>query len=702
MRSLKTPVSRYLTVAFALIVTLILGVSIYSFYTFEQLISNARLLSHSSEVINQTQSMLSFAIDMETGQRGFVITGDEDFLNPYYKAQDTIEVVLNKLNELTEGKPSKERVKIIKDLMNRQNSWNQMIIALRRESFDRAQTLVTTGTGMMIMDSIRQVILQVQDEERQLTESRSAIVGNQLRQFQAALTGILTLMASLAAMLYILLKTYLKSKAVTIDALNKSNEEIRNLYDQAPCGYLSVDDQLILTNINQTLLTWMGYAQTEVLGKMKYQDLLSDESRVRFERAFKEDFEVYLEKGYVMDLEFDFRRKDGSTFPVLVNSIATFDETGKFLKSRTTVFDNTKRKQAEQSLVLAYDKICDLYDHAPCGYHSLDASGLFVDVNETELRWLGYRREELVGMMRIQEILTDQSKTIFAETFPSFKTSGKINDLELEFVRKDGTTFFVLINATAIYDKEGNFVRSRSTANDHTARKEAEKMASQLLKELEAFTYSVSHDLRAPLRSIIGYANILEEDHGALLNSEGKRTISVISNSARRMGQLIDDLLEFSRLGKLDLIKSNVNMDSLVRELIDEQMSKETGRKVDLNIGALGLVKADTSMIRQVWVNLISNAFKYSRNSEIRKVKVGRMELPDGAKFFIQDSGVGFDMQYKHKLFEVFQRLHGIRDFEGTGVGLAIVRRIIEKHGGQVSAQGVPGKGATFSFSLPN
>ncbi len=703
MKSFKTHFGRYLLVGFGLVIALSIGLSVYSFHTFQGLISTTRLLSRSATIISQTESMLSLAIDMETGQRGFVITGDENFLMPYKRAQDTIQFVLSELSELVAGSPQGEaRMINIQNLLARQNAWNRMIIAQRKENFDLARATVSSGEGMMIMDSIRQSIHQIQDSERQLIEIRSTMVGIKLQKFQAALTGMLTLMASMAVVLFILIRIYLNGRSETIKALNKSNDEIRDLYDLAPCGYLSVDDRIVLTNINQTLLDWMGYAREEVLGKMKYHDLLSDESRIRFVQSFEQEFEVYIEKGYVMDLEFDFKRKDGSIFPVLVNSIATFDDSGNFLKSRTTVFDNTKRKMAEQGLAIAYEKIRDLYDHAPCGYHSLDANGLFVDINETQLRWLGYSREEMVGKMQLPDILTDDSKEIFSNNFPIFKKQGHLANVELEFVRKDKSTFFVLVNASALYDENGVFVQSRSTVNDHTARKEAEEKATQLVKELEAFTYSVSHDLRAPLRSINGYAKILEEDYGGQLDSEGKRTIGIISNNAMRMGQLIDDLLEFSRMGRLDVRKSDVDIDSLVKETIDEQMTKKNGRKVELTISPLGVVKADRSMIKQVWINLISNAFKYSRNKKITCIAVGKNELPDAIQFYVKDNGAGFDMEYAHKLFEVFQRLHKIQDFEGTGVGLALVRRIVERHGGQVWAQSIPGQGATFSFSLPN
>lgn len=700
MKSFKAHFGQYLFIGFGSVIVLIMGLSIYSFHTFQQLINTARLLSHSAAIISRTEYMLSLTVDMETGQRGFVITGDESFLRPYDMANDTFQVVLNQLGELAIGREAE--LAEINDLLAKKSEWNRLIITQRQKGFDLAQALISTGQGVIIMDSIRQSIRQLQEKEYSQIESMNSIGSIQLNKFQVAFAGLLAFSASMLILLYVLIRIYLAGRNKTVLELKKNADEIEDLYDGAPCGYLSVNDQIMLTNINQTLLDWLGYTRDEVIGKMKYSDFLTEDSRDKFERTFEQDFQEYLETGYVMELEFDFKRKDGSVFPVVVNSSATFDDSGQFLKSRTTVFDNTKRKKAERALMVAYEKIRDLYDNAPCGYHSLSGDGTFMDINDTELTWLGYSREEIIGKMRFPDILTNDSKVLFSKKFPVFKKQGYISNLEFECVRKNRSTFFVLVNASAIYDKNGNFIQSRSTVSDHTARKAAEKKANQLLKELEAFTYSVSHDLRAPLRSIDGYARILKEDYGTQLDSEGKRTIDIINRSARRMGQLIDDLLEFSRMGRMDIMKSNINMDNIIKEAVGEQITKESGREVDLVVKPLGMVKADPNMLKQVWINLISNAFKYSRMTENIRIEIGRNDFSGEAQFYIKDNGAGFDMQYKHKLFEVFQRLHRVQEFEGTGVGLAIVRRIVQRHGGQVWAEGKLGQGAIFSFSIPN
>lgn len=234
--------------------------------------------------------------------------------------------------------------------------------------------------------------------------------------------------------------------------------------------------------------------------------------------------------------------------------------------------------------------------------------------------------------------------------------------------------------------------------NSLYARTLAENRTQQVNKELEAFSYSISHDLRAPLRSIDGYAKILFEDYGDKLNADGQQVLAVIMNNAKRMGRLIDDLLEFSRIGRKDISKGVVDMQSLVQNIIQEFSSNIQSK---IKVGELHAIKGDYNMLQQVWINLIDNAIKYSSKNQNAAITISAAKENSSIVYQISDNGAGFDMQYVHKLFGVFQRLHKTKDFEGTGVGLALVQRIIQKHGGRVWAEAAVNKGATFYFSLP-
>lgn len=220
-------------------------------------------------------------------------------------------------------------------------------------------------------------------------------------------------------------------------------------------------------------------------------------------------------------------------------------------------------------------------------------------------------------------------------------------------------------------------------------------------KELEAFTYSVSHDLRAPLRHIVGYIEILQEKAGAALDETARRYLRTIAESAKRMGQLIDDLLAFSRIGRTELRHERVTLNQLVEEAIHDLQPEWAGREIVWNIGSLPEVVGDRSLLRLVLVNLISNALKFTRPRIHATIEIGSVDQEEGIVVYVRDNGVGFDPRAAERLFGVFQRLHSTAEFEGTGIGLANVQRIIQRHGGRTWAEGAVDQGATFYFSLP-
>jgi PAS domain S-box-containing protein len=261
---------------------------------------------------------------------------------------------------------------------------------------------------------------------------------------------------------------------------------------------------------------------------------------------------------------------------------------------------------------------------------------------------------------------------------------------------------------------DGRTERLLAVARDITERKQAEEAirnlnselrdkAAQLEaanKELESFSYSVSHDLRAPLRAIDGFALMIEEDSGERLDAEGKRHLAVIRENSRRMGSLIDNLLVFSRLGRQPVASRDVNVESIVREVVDETVGSATTPQIE--VGLLPLARGDRGLLRQVWVNLIANAVKYSSKATRPLIQITGIRAGAENHYSVRDNGVGFDMAYADKLFGVFQRLHRADEFAGTGVGLAIVHRIVTRHGGRVWAEGKVNQGAVFSFALPN
>jgi light-regulated signal transduction histidine kinase (bacteriophytochrome) len=221
-------------------------------------------------------------------------------------------------------------------------------------------------------------------------------------------------------------------------------------------------------------------------------------------------------------------------------------------------------------------------------------------------------------------------------------------------------------------------------------------------QELEAFSYSVSHDLRAPLRAIVGYSGILLQDCRPLLSADSQRQFDAIIAAGHRMGELIDDLLELAHLSRQPLRRARIQPARLVEQVLDELRREHAGREVEIKVSELPDCMGDASLLRQVYVNLLSNAFKFTQQRTAALIEIGAFEQPGERVYFVRDNGAGFDMQHVARLFGVFQRLHGAGEFSGTGIGLSIVQRIVNRHGGRAWAEGEVGKGATFYFSLPN
>jgi|WetSurMetagenome_2_1015567.scaffolds.fasta_scaffold00017_36 PAS domain S-box-containing protein len=318
----------------------------------------------------------------------------------------------------------------------------------------------------------------------------------------------------------------------------------------------------------------------------------------------------------------------------------------------------------------------------------------------------------------IESIVHPEDRTMFAEHVSAYHVGPSVKEVtEIEFriIAKDGTEKWIGHVCRPILDEAEVYKGRRISNRDITQKKNAENVVLHLNrdlaaksanleavnKELEAFSYSVSHDLKAPLRSVDGFAKMLEEDYADRLDDEGRRILKVVRDSAKEMGQLISDLLTFSRLSRKEMKFSRLNFGFLIEEARRRAEQAAPGRTIRWDVGELPSAFGDEATLREVWVNLLSNAVKYTRPRNEATISVHGTITGDEVVYSVADNGVGFDMAYKDKLFCVFQRLHTADEFEGTGIGLALVQRIVQRHGGRVWARGELDKGATFCFTLP-
>lgn len=343
-----------------------------------------------------------------------------------------------------------------------------------------------------------------------------------------------------------------------------------------------------------------------------------------------------------------------------------------------------------------------LLDAAPDAIVVVDEAGGIVLVNEHAEQMFGYPRGELEGAP-VELLVPSARRDGHARQRAAYQGAPHRRpmgiSMELSGRRKDGSEFPVEISLSPVTTDTGQTLIT-AAVRDHTERARTDRALKAANQELEAFTYSVSHDLRAPIRQIEGFARLLEEHCVERLDEQGLHFLTRIKDGARQMGRLVDDLLALARIGKQDLRPVRTALDDLVAEVVEEVRAEVPDRDIAWHVGPLPEVTCDPGLAKIVLTNLLSNAVKYTRLCDRPRIDIEHRTQGGLDAVMVRDNGVGFDMQYADKLFGVFQRLHHPDEFEGVGVGLATVQRIVHKHGGEIWAEAEPGRGATFCFTL--
>ena len=580
--------TRYpVNIGFVFACLILMSIGWVAYNHIQNLVATGGWVTHTHLVIEKITLVLSRTKDIETGGRGFVITGDERYLEPYTAAVAVVSDELKQLHELTLDNPrQQQRVDRLEPLVSSKIEIVAEMISTRRTSgFVEASQSALIGRSKAAMDSIRVLADEMIQEEHSLLEKRSA-------EAQAATSRALAILAGGTIASIVLL-------AAVFFALRR-----------------------------------------EILQRRRIQDgLIQSEERLRLFTSGVKEYAIFM----------------------------------------------------------------------------LDPAGRVTNWNDGAERIKGYTAAEIIG--RHFSCFYSQEDIKQGKPGLEIKKVMEVGRMEDEGwrVRKDGSRFWANVVITAIRNPSGVLLGFSKITRDMNERKQTEEAIQKLNedlkrraeeltaanKELEAFSYSVSHDLRAPLRHINGYVELLNKYSASALDAKSVHYLKTIADSANQMGTLIDDLLVFSRMGRSEMRWTQVDLAVQVRNTIDSMSPDTKERKVEWKVGAMPSVRGDAAMLRQVIYNLIGNAVKYTRTRETAEIEIGSSNGAGENIVFVKDNGVGFDMQYADKLFGVFQRLHSSDEFEGTGIGLANVRRIVQRHGGRTWAEGKVDVGASVYFSLP-
>ena len=552
--------------------------------------------------------------------------------------------------------------------------------------------------------------------EKEFLEAFSELPVMPLKQFEKVAQSLFLLANQLSAFAYqnIQQSRFISERVQAEENLRETEKQFRDFFENAADAiFVAEIDSKIIVDANLAASRLMQMPHEKIIGLHQSQ-LHPPEFKAQSETTFELHQQTALQSNSTHPIENQVIRANGTCIPVeILASNVTIN--GKHCLMGT-FRDITERKFMEDAVFENEKRYRQLVESSPYGI-AVYQDGQFVYVNTAAIKLLGAGDvSELLGLP-VLSVFHPRSRNEVINRIKLVAAGNAVPAIEEIIIRLDGSHFDaeVITLSTIFNNKPAGQVIVRDITDSKLAKAEIYKLNDELEqrvvdrtkeleaanKELESFSYSVSHDLRSPLRAMDGFANILLEDYGTVLDTEGNRLLSVIIKNANKMSQLIDDLLAFSRLGRQEIKKGIIDMHDMALSVYEELVTDAEKESIDFRLHDIPETNGDPALIRQVLLNLISNAIKYTSKKTDRIIEIRYTNVDDETIYSVTDNGAGFDMTQYDKMFGVFQRFHTPKDFEGIGIGLAIVQRIINRHKGHIWAKGEVGNGATFYFTLP-
>jgi PAS domain S-box-containing protein len=691
---------------FSILLLLVIGAAVYR--NTQGLIKSARRVAHTQEVLTQLVNVLSAVYDLEAGSRGYALTGDISYLDPLFTSMGSVMQDEQRLRDLTSDNASQqERLNVLESLVTQRIAAARKTVSSRNEGgLTAAAEVVATGEGKSLTETISTTIrAMTQEEQRLLAQRRVEEEASTAATLRWMGIGLILVMCVLVGV-YLLLRREISHRRRNELALERSEEENRLLVQNLSAGVMVHGPDTRVLLCNQQALEMLGLSADQVLGKTTgelgctfvHEDgtpLAEEEYPVTRVLATREPFQCQIIGAERAGIR-------GRVW-MLVSAFADLVAHRRHMQVVVTLVDITAYLEARKDRDRIFTQSIDMLVVS-----SFD--GFFKEFSPSVKQTLGWTPEEMLEKPFLDYVHPDDRESTL-QAVSDQSTGQTVHGFDNRYLCKDGTYKWISWNSFPSVDEQLMFAIARDVTDKKKAETEIKELNASLErrareleaanKELEAFSYSVSHDLRAPLRHINGFLELLQKSAGGALREDAQRFLGIIKDSAKQMGVLIDDLLAFSRIGRAPLNAGPVPLGAVVAEVISDLAHEASGRDVKWIVKDLPQVQGDRNLLKLAIANLLDNALKYTRPRETAVIEVRSEKRDETVVIQVRDNGVGFDPRGAEKLFGVFQRLHSTSEFEGTGIGLANVRRIVSRHGGETWAESEPGTGSTFFFSLP-